>query len=98
MREWLELSRIPANWIWDQFQEERQCTLWNARLFPACESESEYWKWLWYFTPGQRIKGDELKRFEKTKRFNCAEIALLTDLRKYHSWRIELNFNRSDLE
>ena len=98
LREWLELSRIPANWIWDQFQEERQCTLWNARLFPACESESEYWKWLWYFTPGQRIKGDELKRFEKTKRFNCAEIALLTDLRKYHSWRIELNFNRSDLE
>lgn len=88
LAKWLELTGIEASWIWDQPGSPERCSLWNARLFPACPDEMSYREWLWYFTPEQtRCHPEYAERFRRTPRYDCAQIAVLTHLGAFHQRR-----------
>ncbi len=91
LREWLLKSGIKPEWLWEDFEDEEKCTLWNARLFPAVECPSDYQQWLWYYTPEEACTNSALvERFLSTPRYDCAQMARLVDLEKFHTRRLSL--------
>ena len=88
LTQWLELAGIDPAWVWDQSDQPERCSLWNARLFPACPDEMSYREWLWYFRPEQtRLHPEYVERFRRTPRYDCVQIAVLTHLGAFHQRR-----------
>lgn len=97
LKEWLAKSEIEPEWVWDNFEEEEKCTLWNARLFPALGNPADYQDWLWYYEPEKAHNNPSLiDRFLNTPRYDCSTIARLVDLDKFHVRRLVLNCSGED--
>ena len=97
LKEWLAKSEIEPEWVWDNFEEEEKCTLWNAHLFPALGNPADYQDWLWYYEPEKAHNNPSLiDRFLNTPRYDCSTIARLVDLDKFHVRRLVLNCSGED--
>jgi len=87
--EWLNAVGVDPYEIWPGVEDPRRRSLWNARVFPAVNSETGYRDWLWMYAP--ESAGEEaLRAFRKAKRFSSADIALLADQAAFHGRRIEI--------
>lgn len=92
LKEWLSKSGIEPEWVWDNFEEEEKCTLWNARFFPALGNSADYLDWLWYYEPEKALNNPvHINRFLNTPRYDCSTMARLVDLEKFHVSRSTLN-------
>lgn len=87
--EWLNAAGIDPEEIWPGVEDPRRRSLWNARVFPAVNSETGYRDWLWMYAPEAAGEGS-LRAFRKAERYSSADIALLADQAAFHRRRIEM--------
>jgi fucokinase len=85
---WLAAAGIPPDEVWPGVERPAECSLWNARVFPAVREVSGFRYWLWMYAP-KSASVAELRAFRSADRYSAAEIALLTDQAAFHRRRAE---------
>ncbi len=85
---WLAGATLGSEAIWDGALSPAERSAWNARLFPAVASHEDYRHWLWMLQPGQATT-EQLCRWAAADRYSFEEMALLADVRAFHSRRTE---------
>ena len=86
---WMEIAGISEQDLWPKSVASVDCTLWNARIFPAepITTEAEPWrKWLWFFDVASAT-ADDKARFLAADRYSALEIATLVDQPAFHARR-----------
>jgi len=83
---WLAAAGVHADEVWPGVEHPAECSLWNARVFPAVREVSGFWHWLWMYAP-ESASAAELRAFCRADRYSAAEIALLADHVAFHQRR-----------
>ncbi|MFA9452973.1 MAG: L-fucokinase [Candidatus Aminicenantaceae bacterium] len=80
IEQWLSSTAASLDMLWSGTNQggNLENILWNARLFPAVSSPSEFRQWLWMLQPDQA--SDEQKRaWREADRYSADEILALVD-------------------
>jgi fucokinase len=86
LREWLSETGLDPSDIWDGGLEEREQTLWNARVFPAAEEASGYRDWRWMLNVRSATQ-EQKRNLRAAERYSPAEIAVRMDHHAFHGRR-----------
>jgi fucokinase len=86
---WLAAAGVTAAEVWPGVADPGECSLWNARVFPAMREAAEFRQWLWMYAPESATE-EQLRAFRAAGRYSAAEIALLTDQAAFHLRRTEI--------
>jgi hypothetical protein len=71
-----------------------ECTLWDARVFPAAQRPGDYESWFWMW--GCAAPDDEQKNaFLTADRYSAAEVAVLAELDDFRERRANHRKKRS---
>jgi len=82
--EWIAAADASPEAIWADAAEH---TLWNARVFPAESSPSNFGNWLWMYAP-ESATAAQKQAYLSARRYSAAEIALLADQSAFHERRL----------
>ncbi|MHC4510850.1 MAG: fucose pyrophosphorylase domain-containing protein [Planctomycetota bacterium] len=83
---WLQAVGAGAEDIWDADLAVAKRSMWNARMFPAVRTRTEYKQWLWMLDPTGACETD-FKAWRKTERYNLEQILALADHSDFYKRR-----------
>jgi fucokinase len=86
LREWLCEAGLNIHDSWGAGTEEREQTLWNARVFPSTEHSSGYREWNWMLDVRHATAGQK-RTLRAADRYSAAEIAVGVDHNAFHRRR-----------
>ncbi len=77
---WLSAVGAGPEAVWSgmPYEDKEEGKLWDARLFPAITSPSEFERWLWMLQPEQ-ASDEQKKAWHEADRYSAAEILTLID-------------------
>jgi fucokinase len=85
LMQWLELIGAKPTDVWPDDLPADQRSLWNARMFPAVRSASEFSRWIWMFDPIGSAA--DRQSWFAADRYSSAEILELADPETFHDRR-----------
>jgi len=90
--EWLKAVGAEPQDVWDASLPVEQRSIWNARMFPAARTHSEYKRWLWMFDPVSASTAD-VRAWRKADRYNLEQILMLADRNDFYTRRSRIRAN-----
>ncbi len=86
---WLTEVGAGPDDVWPANCPRERQTVWNARLFPACQEHSRYQQWIWMVDPG-RVSPAQRQAWLGADRYSLAEVAELADRQRFERQRAEI--------
>ncbi len=80
--DWINEKDVSLQDIWDRNLSADEKNLWNAKIFPAVSSPSEYHEWLWMMNPSEATT-DQREAWHKADKYSLQEISTLVDLEDF---------------
>ena len=84
--EWLKTVGGTPDDLWDTNLPTSKRSIWNARLFPAVKTHTQYRRWLWMFEPDGACDED-FKAWRRADRYNLEQILSLSDHKDFYNRR-----------
>ncbi|UCC98165.1 MAG: hypothetical protein JSW66_20255 [Phycisphaerales bacterium] len=84
--EWLRAVGAGAEDLWDADLSAAKRSMWNARMFPAVRTRTEYKRWLWMLDP-TGARGADFKAWRKAERYNLEQILAFADHSDFYERR-----------
>ena len=79
---WIKRMGVSEKDLWDEGVDEKDRTLWNAKIFPAVSSSAGFSEWLWMLDP-EKTETDRIQRWQLADRYSLAEISRLVALDEF---------------
>jgi fucokinase len=76
--EWLNAVGAKPDEVWETDMPAEKWSIWNARMFPAVKTHTEYRRWLWMLDPAGACDRD-FKAWRKADRYNLEQILATAD-------------------
>ncbi len=87
--EWLNTVGAQPEDVWDTNLPIGKRSIWNARLFPAVKSHTQYKQWLWMLDPAS-ARDEDFKAWQKADRYNLEQILYLADNSNFYKRRHQI--------
>ncbi|MGC9453971.1 MAG: fucose pyrophosphorylase domain-containing protein [Phycisphaerae bacterium] len=97
LTDWLKAVGADAGDVWPDDIDEKDRSVWNARLFPAMGAAGDYRDWLWMFRPDDAPR-KQRRAWREQDRYSFAEMATLADQDAFHRRRSALTARRTARE
>jgi len=87
--DWLDTVGAGPEDVWQADIPAEKRSIWNARMFPAVKTHTQYKRWLWMLDPA-RAGDEDFKAWRNADRYNLKQILALADHDDFYKRRHEI--------